>query len=141
MTKEEKKIKAREYYKKWYDARKNNPEFKAKRAIVAHEQYIKHKKRHIAYCREYRKRDYVKDYYIRTSAKYYKNNKEDILKKQKERYDRLTDEQKKELADRQRRRRRRKSAVLRLDNAQKQLAAKAQSVADELNKLFEQWDR
>lgn len=134
MTNEEKKARQHAYCKKWYDARKNDPEFREKKNSIAREKCI-------AYFRAYRRKI---DFKIKTreyARKYYAEHREEILARKRERYANFTPEERARHSNAVMRAEKRRKAVQRAETAQKQLAAKAQSVAAELNKLFEQWDR
>lgn len=145
MTDEEKKARAYANYKRWYDARKDDPEFKAANRAKQKGQYERHRERHrekrIAYARAYRRRIEVKVKTHEYTQRYYAEHREEILAKQRERYANFTPEQKAQHSMAVKRAEKRRRAVQRVSRVQRELEAKAQSVAAELNKLFETWDR
>lgn len=141
MTNEEKKARRHAYYKKWYDARKNSIEFREKRNAIAREKYETNHEKYIAYFRAYRRRIDFKAKTREYAKKYYAEHREEIIAKQRERYANMTPEQRAQHSKSVHRARQRRNAVRRAEMAQKQLEAKAQSVAEELNKLFDGWDR
>lgn len=105
------------------------------------EWYEKNREKHNVRCREYRRRIEVKVKTREYAKKYYAEHREELLARQRERYANFTPEERARHSKAVMRAEKRRKAVQRAETAQKQLAARAQSVAAELNKLFEQWDR
>lgn len=141
MTNEEKKARMHANHKRWYDRVKDDPEFKAKNIAKQAEQYERHREKRIAYARAYRRRIEVKVKTGEYTQRYYAEHRDEILAKQRERYANLTPEQRAQHSRAVQRAEKRRKAVQRASRTQRELEAKAQSVAAELNRLFEQWDR
>lgn len=137
MTDEQKKIKRREYMREWYQRKKQDPEWLAKKNASQRKYLAEHQE----WYRNYVATSHAKRLRSDATLRYYYKNREQVLARQAAYARRMTDEQRAKINERRREYARRKSAVKRMERANRELMAKAQSVAGELSKLFEQWDR